>query len=127
MKNEDELVQTLNEIGFWAAERGFMSHAFRIFDAMTILRPSSIYPHIGRGVAMVFGGHAADGASYIKEVVLKAHPDSVEGKSFLVFALRIAKKDDEADHLICETLKENLTPEWRQVFEGYAKDFKKAA
>jgi Flp pilus assembly protein TadD len=98
-------VRRLLEIGYIAAGNGLFADAELIFRGVAAVRPESVAPAIGRAVAALNRGDAAEAVRRL-EAERERSPDDPLLQAFLGLALRSAGRNAESVALLT-TLIEN--------------------
>ncbi len=88
-------VRELVSIGFHGLLNGKPEPALRLFDGLSVLRPSETFPLIGWGLALMASGRVHEAVRILEKAqALKPHDDDV--RVFLGMALRLANHEHHA-------------------------------
>jgi hypothetical protein len=91
-----EDMRLIAEIGFMGTQSGQLAAARALFDALSVLRPQSTLPHIGRAMVALGADRPDDAARILRDEGLKQHPGDAELTAFLGLALHAAGRVAEA-------------------------------
>lgn len=91
----------LAEIGCLAGQRGDLTRARAIFDALQTCRPDSSVPYVGMSVALLLGRQVSEGLSTLDRGLAAVCPDDRQDvHAFRALALHVAGHASERDRAI---------------------------
>lgn len=121
MDFSSDIVQLIHKIGFYAAEEGDFTYAYRIFDGMRAIRPNSVYPHIGMAMALMLSGKGAESYQMLKKIKDDYPEEKDDIEAMMGFSLKFSNQDEKADEIFAQMLKTTKNKKWKEVAETFLK------
>ena len=98
-----EDIRLLSALGFMSARQGYIVPAIRIFEALTVLRPTHTFPYVGLALANLYVGNSNEAAHILLNRGLKACPEDPEIHLYLSLALQTSGFNKESE-IVADTL-----------------------
>jgi Flp pilus assembly protein TadD len=112
---EGAAVRALTAVGFHGALAGKPKAALRLFEALGQLDPAAAHPRIGRALALIAAGRAAEAARALETAgEAEAGDDTIA--AFLGLALQMAREERRAQAVLAAVAeKEDGDPQARKL------------
>jgi predicted Zn-dependent protease len=100
MNVSSELLSVLMEIAILNYDKGFISEAETIFNALAYCRPKSGYPSIGKACVQMHKGDFESAIAILRNTSSQDYMEKELVDSYLGKALMLAGYNDEANNLL---------------------------
>lgn len=105
-----ELLRTLMNVGFIAANRGMIAHARQIFDGICAVRPDSEEARMGKAVSLMLTGKLLEPAEILADVY-KNNPKNELARAFFALVMYLSKAHEAAARVAQNIIESNADAE----------------